>query len=947
MLRLLVLVMFLFSVEISAQSDDIAAQIRQVEGLADKAEAVKLTAILLNKSQLSSAQRVDLLLLQTQHFLALNNFEQALQASQAAGTLASKYQFITKQALANKLQGVIYYYQGLYDQSIQLYKAALSYYQRIQVVEKTQKYAEIAIQQANLLNNIALVQTSQGNENDALISYQQAEPLYQQFGSEEDKIDIRYNIATLHISLRRFDLAITMLKQVLTRRIAIADHHGIAMVSGDLGVSYKYSGQYLQAKKYNSAALAYFQQHNHPFDAASQLHNLAEVYFELGEYEQSLSYATQAATLSKDIGHQKAYVGSLHALAKLDFYFGNINQANRALQQANTLANKMNYQQAIISNLGLQALIFAAQGKTEQALEVQSNQQGIAIEQANELLNEKLARFESEQLTQQVENLQQAKELQQLQATKDQQQRYFTLLVVAFILMLLFLIYRRYLESRLTNNLEKGVKQRTEALEFLTQELQYANQVKSQFLANMSHEIRTPLTAVIGQSEAIIHGDLDQSSLTKEVEVIHSNSLHLLALINDILDISKIEANKFELEERQQDLHHIISELEVMFTEQAARKHLAFSVSHHLPSPLVVNIDGLRLKQILINLCSNAIKFTDQGWVTLDISIVDKTLYFTVTDTGIGMNKNQMSKIFNSFTQADNSISRRFAGSGLGLFLSMQLAKVMSGDIVVTSQEGQGSSFVLKLPFSSALATTMITTEQASLTALPLTENFAGKILLAEDHADNRRLIARLLTKLGLEVIEATNGKEAVEQFMQHQPTLALMDIQMPEMDGIEALQKLRKFGCTQPIYVLTANAMSHEISHYLSLGFTGHLKKPIERNTFIAAISRYYPQINESINHINNSLDAVDISDIKQDFLDSLPNEHNDILSLLGKKDLARLARITHQLAGAAEMFGYSELSQSALELEQAISKNQHKLIDELTHCLLDELNLVVNNPG
>jgi len=947
MLRLLVLLMLFFSELSLAQSDDIAAQMRQLARLTNKAEATELITTLLTKSQLTSAQRVDLLLLQTQHFLALNNFEQALQASQQAGTLASKEQLLAKQALANKLQGVIYYYQGLYDQSIQFYQAALSYYQRIQVVGEPPRYAEIAIQQANLLNNIALVQTSQGHENEALASYQQAEPLYQQFGNAEDKIDVRYNIATLHISLRRYDLAITMLKQVIAKRIVIADNHGVAMASGDLGVAYKYSGQYLQAKKYNLAALAYFQQHNHPFDTASQLHNLAEVYFELGEYEQSLSYATQAAALSKDIGHQKAYVGSLHALAKLDFYFGNINQANRALQQANTLANKMNYQQAIISNLGLQALIFAAQGKTAQALAVQSSQQGIAIEQANELLNEKLAHFESEQLTQQVEHLQQAKELQQLQTTKAQQQRYFTLLVVVFILMLLFLIYRRYLESRLTNNLEKGVKQRTEALEFLTQELQYANQVKSQFLANMSHEIRTPLTAVIGQSEAIIHGDFDQSSLTKDVEVIHSNSLHLLALINDILDISKIEANKFELEERRQNLHHIIAELEVMFTEQATRKNLAFSVSHHLPSPLMVNIDGLRLKQILINLCSNAIKFTDQGWVTLDISIVDKTLYFTVTDTGIGMNNSQISKIFNSFTQADNSISRRFSGSGLGLFLSMQLAKVMSGDIVVTSQEGQGSSFVLKLPFSSALATTMITTEQESLTVLPLTESFAGKILLAEDHADNRRLIARLLTKLGLAVIEATNGKEAVELFMQHQPTLALMDIQMPEMDGIAALQRLRTFGCTQPIYVLTANAMSHEISHYLSLGFTGHLKKPIERNTFIATISRYYPQINESASQINNSLDTVDISDIKQDFLDKLPNEHNDIISLLGKKDLASLARISHQLAGAAEMFGYSELSQSALELERAIHKHQHQLIDQFSHCLLDELNLVVNNPG
>ncbi|MCW8832126.1 MAG: ATP-binding protein, partial [Colwellia sp.] len=804
MLRFLLLLFCFLCVELSAQEEDIAVQLAEIAQQKDKAEAIKAIAQLLNQQQLTSSQRVDTLLLQSRSYLSLNDFDNAMQSSKDAVNLAAQSQLFERQAKANKLQGIVAYYQGHYKQAINAYQASLNYYQDLTSNLSSEQIAKTAVTQANLLNNIALVQTAQGDSFAALNSYQQAEPLYQRYGDEVDKIDVRYNIATLYISLRRYDLAISMLQQVIDKRTALADDYGVATASADLGVAYKYSGDYQQSKKYNFAALHYFQQHNHHYDIAAQLHNVAEIYYELEQLDKALIYANQGVKVSKEIGHQKAYVGSLHTLAKVSFYQGDVEQAYEYVSQSNIAAEKMGYQGGLNENLALLVLIYAAEGKTAQALKAQLSYQKLRLKQANETLNEQLARFESDQLSQQVEHLQQSKKLQQLQATKAQQQRNFTILGVVFSLIVIFLVYRRYLESQLTKNLEAGVKQRTEALEFLTQELQQANQIKSQFLANMSHEIRTPLTAVIGQSEAIIHGDFDNKSLTKEVEIIHSNSLHLLQLINDILDISKIEADKFELEERRHDLHAIIHELEDMFTEQASRKNLAFTVSHHLPKPFIINIDGLRLKQILINLCSNAIKFTEEGWVTLDISIVDKTLFFTVTDTGIGMDEAQMAKIFKSFTQADNSISRRFSGSGLGLFLSMQLTQVMAGDISVTSQLAQGSTFILKLPFGDVFLPQDDQSKDESALVLPPPTSFVGKILLADDHEDNRRLIARLLTSMGLDVIEAKNGREAIEQFMQHQPTLTLLDIQMPEMDGIQALQKLREFGCTQSIYALT-----------------------------------------------------------------------------------------------------------------------------------------------
>jgi len=938
MWRILLLFMFLFSIELSVQAQNIDKELGKIDQQEDKNIAVVQLSKLLEDESLNNVQRIKILILKSHAYLKLSDFKKALEVIQQAKKLATQNSLLLQQAQADKSIGIIFYFQGQYEQSLLSYQSALRYFQ------KQPFSADIAIKQANLLNNIALVQTAQGNAVAALQSYQQAEPLYQQFGDEIDKIDIRYNLATLYISLRRFDIAINMLKEVVAKRTDIDDDYGVAKASADLGVSLKYLSQYKKAEQYVLSALNYFQKHGYQFDAVSQLQNIAEINYELSELETAQSYATMGVELGKKIGHQMVYAGSLHTLAKVFFHQGNVERSRIHVELSNTIAKKMGFQRLINENLGLMSLIYAADRKTTKALNTQLSYQKVHLKLSNETLNEQIAQFESDQLTQQIKSLQQSKKLQQLESTKADQQRQFTILGVAFLLVLLFFIYRRYLESRLTRELENRVKKRTEALEFLTKELQDANMIKSQFLANMSHEIRTPLTAVIGQSEAIIYGDFDDASIHKEVEIIHNNSLHLLQLINDILDLSKIEANKFELENRQQNLHEIVGRLNNICTEQAQRKNLSFTITHHLPSPFIINIDGLRLKQILINLCSNAIKFTSEGWVTLDIAIIDKTLLFTVTDTGIGMSAEQQEKIFSSFTQADNSINRRFSGSGLGLFLSEQLAKVMSGQISVTSQINQGSTFTLKLPFGDIYDTSMDTGNNDDV--LPHIscdkKRYSGKILLADDHDDNRRLVARLLTSLGLEVLSASNGKEAIELCLKHKPILTLLDIQMPEIDGIQALQKLRELGCISPIYALTANAMSHEITQYLAQGFDGHLKKPIERKVFLATINQYYPEQLSAENGLESTLDNFDIADLVQSFITNLSQDKLDALHYSESEDHDSLARAAHKIAGAAKMFGFGELSQSAFEVEYAIKNKHFDTIEDLVHCLLDEISLI-----
>ena len=905
-----------------------------IEKMADKSQALTQLEQLLENETLSPLHQLSALTAQGQLHQQLGQLDKAIESAKAEQKFANELNFKRPEADAYKRIGVYAYYKGDNTLALESYKKALNYYLTI----------DEPIAQANLHNNIALVYGTMGSTEKALDSYQQAEPLYQQFGSNVDKIDIKFNIAIFHLQLKRFDIAITMFKDVIEKREAINDEVGLAAAYGDLGSAYKYAGDFEQALYYMTKSLAARRSTNDHYNAAALLHNLAELNNYLSNTEQAIEYAKEGIIKSKAQGHNKAYVGSLYSLAKGYFHQGKFDLALSYIKQSSLLSNEMHYKEQVKHNLALQALIYAAKNETLKA--VASHRQFIQanIELANDQLNTKLALFDSEQLKQEVDQLKQQKRLQELEIERSEHERNFIIIVVVLALLIGFLIARRDIERRSTQELESKVKQRTNELEYLMQELQSANNIKSQFLANMSHEIRTPLTTVIGQAEAIINGDVDEKYITKEVEIIHGNSLHLLELTNNILDLSKIEANKIELELQSLDLHSILQELANMFTLQATSKGLTFEIVHSLPLPFYIEIDGFRVKQILINLCSNAIKFTQKGHVELKILQQDNRLIFKITDSGIGMSSSQLHHLFESFTQGDSSISRRFGGTGLGLCLSDQLAKIMGGTIEVESELNQGSEFAFSLPCEIDLENTgseskVIVSESE---AYILKDQLQGTILLADDHNDNRRLIARLLASLGLNVITACNGREAVSLFEQHEPKLTLMDIQMPEMDGIEAFKVIRQKGGETPIFALTANAMSHEIEHYLALGFNGHLSKPIERDIFIPTIAGYY-EGEISAKKAKESFNQVAMSDLVQEFKSNLVLEQQDLILHINNDDIEKLARLSHRIAGAAQMFGFADLSKYALQLEMAIKNDQTNIVNAHAQDLLNEIDQVL----
>lgn len=387
-----------------------------------------------------------------------------------------------------------------------------------------------------------------------------------------------------------------------------------------------------------------------------------------------------------------------------------------------------------------------------------------------------------------------------------------------------------------------------EKAEIAQQKAQASEETKSRFLANMSHEIRTPLTAIMGYSEALSEEGITDEERTNFVGYILRSGKHLLSMINDILDISKIEARKIEVENLACSLLEILCDIDSYMKIKTREKNLQYSLKIDFPIPSTLLTDPTRVKQILLNMCNNAVKFTNQGAITINVRMQsNQRLRIAVADTGIGIGEHEKSRIFNAFDQADTSTTRLFGGTGLGLYISKNLAQLLGGDLTFDSEKGVGSNFILQLPIGSTdvpFVRHEVDFEQQMADVLDAktyggVTRLQGTALVAEDNRENQRLVERLLRQAGMEVDLAINGAKAVEAARQKQYSLILMDIQMPIMSGQEAAKLMRSEGVTAPIVAFTANVMKHQVEEYAKLGFAGVVEKPIIREKFFTTLKQ------------------------------------------------------------------------------------------------------------
>jgi PAS domain S-box-containing protein len=497
-----------------------------------------------------------------------------------------------------------------------------------------------------------------------------------------------------------------------------------------------------------------------------------------------------------------------------------------------------------------------------------------------------------------------------------------------------------------------------------------ANRAKSDFLANMSHEIRTPMNAILGFTELLRRGyQHSAQDARKYLDIIHGSGTHLLELINDILDLSKVEAGRLDVERVPCAAHEVVQDVVRVMNVRAEEKGVELRVEFPETLPATVLTDPSRLRQIVTNLVGNALKFTQRGSVGVTMRMQSDAgpprLVIDISDTGIGIAPDKLDAIFEPFVQAEASTTRQFGGTGLGLAISRRFARALGGDVTVSSVAGQGSTFRVTLetgplqgvnwlePQALASARETPTVIETSSWVFP-----PARVLVVDDGPENRELVRLVLEAAGLAVVEAENGAAALDTLGRETVDLVLMDVQMPVMDGYTATRMLRERGCTTPVLALTANAMKGFEREIDAAGFSGHLTKPVDIDAMLAELAqrlggrRIEASANSGATPVAASVATVvplrasaapdsqpiesrlanhpRLRKVVRSFGEQLPARLQAMHSALAAGELDALAQLAHWLKGAGGTVGFDVFFEPARLLEQHVKNGDLALVQE-----------------
>jgi signal transduction histidine kinase/ActR/RegA family two-component response regulator len=765
------------------------------------------------------------------------------------------YKLALEQATLNNDQNsmaLAYYHLGLNNRYLGNYSEALKYHlEDLRIHEELDNKKGIA----NAYVTIAAILKRLKDMEAAIEKLLQAESLYDQINDSSGIAMVMNDLGTTYEQLGDTASALQYHLMAAYMREKIAQHK-VAENDG-LGASYSYIARIYLSKGDYRSALDYLRKAKKVFGYSSNVQgimtaevDLAKVYFDKKDIDSTLYWVEEAEQTAMGIMNYSGLIDTYTIKGDVHLYYNNPELAINEFLNALAMSERQkNLKQIYALNVRL-ASAYKSTGDFHKAFDfqesamqymdsIQANANFTAAVQMEMEYNYSKEKIKAQLLQEKKDALSEA-EL----AEQETQKWLFFAGVLMFLIISLGLFSRlrfiRKTSSALLEQKEEADRQRQIA-ETARERATMSEKVKQQFLANMSHEIRTPMNAIKGMTDIIIRND-HPSSQDKYLNAIRDSSENLLTIVNEILDLSKLEAGKIDFEKIQFAPQKILHNVKNILRFKAEEKGLALSYTIHEDVPPFLKGDPTRLNQILVNLGSNAIKFTEKGSVSIEVEALplnseSVNLRFRVVDTGIGIAPGKIDSIFEAFNQADADTTRKYGGTGLGLSICKRLAELQNGSIAVQSEKDKGSTFTLILPYAKASSQPVRVDEEVQVTIKDL------KILLVEDNEFNV-IVARdeLESSIrGVRIDVAENGKIAVDKVRTESYDLILMDIQMPEMDGYEATSIIRSMRgpvAGTPIMAMTANVMKEEVDRCFAAGMNAYISKPFNRNELLKNIN-------------------------------------------------------------------------------------------------------------
>ncbi|MFY0601864.1 MAG: response regulator [Cyclobacteriaceae bacterium] len=710
---------------------------------------------------------------------------------------------------------------------------------------------------AQALKNKAISYDIQGSSNEAIRYYHEALSILEKISDTLGISRLKNNLGIAYKNLNHIETARRFYDESISLKSMLGDVKGVAYGYNNIGELYQKKKDYKEALVFFTKAFVILDSLEDDRGRSSTLSNLATSHLELEDYNLAIGFILRSIKIDKGLKDQFNLSNSYLLLATAHLYNNRIDDGLEAIQNAERTAGDIGALKVYYESMVVKARLLRRKNRIEELPDLYEKILILKDSLAHLNLIEETAKvqglYESHKNEIIIEDLK--KESKMNRVLLKSQNRLFAISIFAIfsltgMLIIVFILYKKGQSKK--RELEVKIQERNLA----RQEAEVASQAKSQFLTNMSHEIRTPLNAIIGYTDQVLEASLEES-VRDYMKIVSQSSHVLLGLVNEILDISKLESGKLELNIESTDLVKLCEQVISLTSYNAINKNLSLRLTPVEDKYRYVFVDSMRLKQVLINLLANAVKFTEQGEIELKVKAFEEEekgeikFCFSVRDTGTGIRKENQEKIFQAFSQEDSSTTRKYGGTGLGLSISNDLLSLMGSKLELISVFGEGSTFSFDLicKVSDLDKGDAFRQNPINNSSKIISESKDLVVLIAEDNPMNL-ILSKLLVKKALpnaQIVQAVNGREAVDRFVSEKPDIVFMDVQMPELDGYRATAEMRKTETTKrtPIIALTAGSMKVEMERCFEAGMDDFVSKPIVNN----AISRVIERWNSSVN--------------------------------------------------------------------------------------------------